>query len=84
MYINFKNFVLSCNSNFLGISLYIGALDFQGIKRAWIGFLPGLNRAVLTLTHKGASRPLVYYLKFQHIRPAVVSSFLEWIMAFSL
>ncbi|XP_063847992.1 uncharacterized protein LOC135093049 [Scylla paramamosain] len=42
-----------------------------GIRRAWMGYLPGVNQAVLTLTHRDSSRPLVYYLRFQHFRPSV-------------
>lgn len=46
---------------------------FQGIKSAWMGFLPGLNRGVLTLADKDFDRPIVFSLKFDVIQPVVVS-----------
>ncbi|MPC99495.1 hypothetical protein E2C01_094911 [Portunus trituberculatus] len=48
-----------------------------GIRKAWIGYLGRVNQAVLTLTHRSSSRPLVYYLRFQHFRPRMVSVWLS-------
>ncbi|XP_045129224.1 uncharacterized protein LOC123514983 [Portunus trituberculatus] len=56
-----------------------------GIRKAWIGYLGRVNQAVLTLTHRSSSRPLVYYLRFQHFRPRMQEDAeLQWCSLFQL